>query len=114
MDNLMGKFRASHPEFYQTYFNLREIVDPSTTATQLKGIISENGSATPIKGANVTIVELGVAAVTDSKGEYSIKPINHGKFTVRITKDGYQPFENDEIEIKMGDIRHLDVSLVSI
>ncbi len=113
MDALMGKFRTSKPEFYQTYFNLREIPDPSTTTTTLKGIITDSSNATPIKGAVITVVELAKTATTDSKGEYSIKPIEHGKHTVTIAKDGYQTFEDDEIEIKLGDIRHLDVSLVS-
>ncbi len=113
MDALMGKFRITHPEFYQTYFNLREIVDPSTTTTTLKGTITDSSDATPLKNATITVVELSKTAKTDSSGEYSIKPIEHGKYTVTITKDGYQTFEDDEIEIKMGDIRHLDVGLVS-
>jgi len=113
MDALMGKFRTTHPEFYQTYFNLREIVDPSTTTTTLKGTITDSADATPIKNATVTVVELGKTAQTDSAGKYSIKPIEHGKYTVKIEKDGYQTFEDDEIEIKMGDIGHLDVSLVN-
>jgi hypothetical protein len=113
MDALMGKFRTSHPEFYQTYFNLREVKDTSTTATQLKGVITDSSTGAPIKGATIEVVELAKTAKTDSTGEYFFKPIQFGKFTVKITADGYQPFENDEIEIKMGDIRHLDVSLVS-
>lgn len=113
MDALMGKFRITHPEFYQTYFNLREIVDPSTTTTTLKGTITDSADATPIKNATITVVELSKTAKTDSSGEYSIKPIEHGKYTVKIEKEGYQTFEDDEIEIKMGDIRHLDVSLVN-
>ena len=34
-----------------------------------------------------------------------------GKYTVTVTKEGYQTFEKDEIEVKLGDIRHLNVSL---
>ncbi len=60
----------------------------------------------------ITVVEPGKTAKTDSAGEYSIKPIVHGKFTIKVTKEGYQDFEADEIEIKMGDMRHLDVRLV--
>jgi hypothetical protein len=113
MDNLMGKFRTANPEFYASYFNLREFKDPSTTVTQLKGIVTDKSDDKPIKGAVITIVELAKTAKTDSAGEYSLKPIDHGNFTVRIEKEGYAPFENDEFEIKMGDIKHLDVELVS-
>lgn len=113
MDALSGKFRKSHPEFYQTYQNLREIIDPSTTTTQLKGTITDASTNAPIKGATITVIQLNKTAVTDSSGEYSIKPIEHGKFTVKVEKTGYETYENDEIEIKMGDILDLDVSLVS-
>lgn len=114
MDALMGKFRTSHPEFYQTYFNLREIVDPSTTVTQLKGRVTDAVTGSPVKGAVITIVESGKTAKTDSSGEYTIKPADHGKVTVRVTAQDYAPFENDEIEIKLGDIRHLDEALVKL
>jgi hypothetical protein len=112
MDALMGKFRTTHPEFYRTYFNLREIKDTSTTATQLKGVITDSSTGAPVKGATIEVVELARTAKTGSTGEYFFKPIQFGKFTVKITAEGYQPFENDEIEIKMGDIRHLDVRLL--
>jgi len=114
MDNLMGKFRTSNPEFYETYFNLREVTDASTTTTQLKGIITDKSDDKPIKGVTIAIVTTGETAVTDSKGEYSFKPIIKGRHTVRINKDGYQPYENDELEVKMGDINHLDVSLTGV
>jgi len=112
MDTLMGKFRTTNPEFYQTYFNLREIVDPSSTTTQLKGTITDAADNKPIKNASVEIVQLAKTTKTDSAGEYTFKPVQHGKFTVKITAEGYQPYENEEIVVMMGDIRHLDVSLV--
>lgn len=113
IDNLIKNFRTTHPDFHKTYEAVREIPDPSTTVTQLKGIITDKSNNQPIKGAVITIVELAKTAKTDSAGEYSIKPIDHGKFTVRIEKQGYESFEDDEFEIKMGDIKHLDVSLES-
>jgi hypothetical protein len=69
-----------------------------------------SATVTPIKGATITIVELAKTTKTDAPGKYAFKPVEHGKYTVRITAESYQPFENDEIEVKMGDIRHLDWS----
>lgn len=114
IDNLMKNFRVTNPDFLQTYESVREIHDPSTTTTQLKGIVRDSADNKPVKGAVLTVVELGKTVKTNSKGEYSIKPIVHGKFTIKVTATGYQDFEADEIEIKMGDIRHLDVSLVKM
>ncbi len=113
IDNLIKNFRATEPEFHETYFNLREIPDAPTTNTQLKGTITDSADNQPIKSATVTIVELNKSTTTNSTGKYSFKPVEHGKYTVTVTKEGYQPFENDEIEVKLGDIKHLDVSLVS-
>ena len=113
MDKLIGKFRKSHPEFHEAYFNVRELIDPPTTTTQLKGKVTDSATNAPIKGALITVVQPNKTALTNSSGEYSIKPIEHGTVTVQVVKEGYQPYENDEIEIKMGDVLNLDVSLVS-
>lgn len=114
MDNLMGKFRTSNAEFYESYFNLREVPDPHTTTTQLKGIVTDAANSAPIKDAVITVVEPNKTTKTNSKGEYSFKPIAFGKVTVTVTKENYQPYENDEIQIVLGDITHLDVSLIII
>lgn len=113
LDKLVKNFRVTESDFHDTYFNLREIPDAPTTNTQLKGTITDSADNQPIKGTTVTIVELNKTTKTDSTGKYSFKPVEHGKYTVTVTKEGYQPFENYEIEVKLGDIRHLDVSLVS-
>jgi hypothetical protein len=112
IDNLIKNFRITEPNFHETYFNLREIKDPSKTTTTLKGIITDRADGKPIKNALITIVQLAKTAKTDSTGEYSIKPVEHGKYTVIVTAEGYQTFESDEVEVKLGDIKHLDVSLM--
>jgi hypothetical protein len=113
IDKLIKNFRITESEFYNTYFNLREIPDAPTTFTQLTGIVTDSADAQPIKAATVEIVELAKIAKTNTAGKYAFKPVKHGEYTVKVTKEDYQPFEKDEIEVKMGDIKHLDVSLVS-
>jgi hypothetical protein len=111
IDKLIKNFRLTEPDFHNTYFNLREIHETSTTTTQLKGRIIVQPDGTPIKGAIISIVELEKTTKSDSSGEYLFKPIANGKFKVKITAEGYQSFEDDELEIKLGNINHLDVSL---
>jgi Carboxypeptidase regulatory-like domain len=113
MDSLIGLIRETNPDFADLYENLREIDDPNTTTTQLKGVITNKTDGTPIKGATVTIVETAQTMKTDSSGEYSFKPILNGKYTMRVTKEGFQDFENDEVEVKMGAVNHRDVALVN-
>lgn len=114
IDPLMRNFRATNSDFYNTYQSAREIIDPSTTVTQLKGMIVDAADDKPVKGATVTIVQLGKTAVTNSAGEYSFKPVEHGSFTINAAATGYQTFEKDEFEIKMGEIKYLDVNLLKL
>jgi hypothetical protein len=111
MDTLMGKFRTSHPEFYQTYFNLREIVDPSTTPTQLKGKITDAVTNAPVKNASIAIVELAKSTNSDSSGNYFFKPVEHGKFTVNVTAEGYANFQSTGVEVKLGANTTLNAAL---
>lgn len=113
MDGLMKNFRTSHPDFYNAYLAAREIIDPHTTVTQLKGSVFDTEDK-PLKGAIVTIIELNKSAKTNTKGEYLFKPVEHGKFTVTITKDGYQIYQKEEVELKIGKIAHLHTNLPSI
>ena len=113
LDKLVQTLRTAEPDFHATYFNLREIPDTSTTVTQLKGTITDAATGLPIKGATITIVELGRSAVSNSLGKYHFKPVHHGDYTLKAVKEGYDPFEIDEIQVKMGDIKHLDMSLES-
>lgn len=112
MDGLMKNFRTSHPDFYNAYLAAREILDPHTTVTQLKGSVIDIADEKPIKGAIVTIVELNKSTKTDTKGEYLFKPVEHGKFTLKIEKTGYQSYEKEEVELKTGGIAHHHANLM--
>jgi hypothetical protein len=113
MDKIVPAFRSSHPDFYNTYINLRDIPDPSTTTTQLKGVVTSLSGGTAVKDAIVTVVELGKTAKTNSSGTYHFKPIPNGTYTVLVTAEGFNNFEVDGITVKLGQINHLDVELVS-
>jgi len=111
MDKMMSKFRTTHPDFYETYFNLREIIDPTTTHTQLKGTITDAADGKPLGNATITIVEQSKTASSDPTGKYTIKPAPFGKFTVTVTKPGYTTFQKEDVSIKVGESTVLNVSL---
>lgn len=112
MDKLIANFAATDPDFVKTYENARIIIDAPTTATQLKGTITNAADNAPIKGATVTIVELGKTRTTDTFGKYSFKPVQNGEFTITVTKQGYTDTQTENVEVKLGDIKNLDVSLI--
>jgi hypothetical protein len=113
MDPLIGLLKETNPDFAATYENARKIDYPNTTTTQLKGVVSNQADGTPIKDATVTIVETAQTMKTDSAGEYSFKPLHSGEYTLRVKATGFQDFEADEIDVKLGAVNHLDVELAS-
>lgn len=120
MDKIVVVFRSANPAFVETYENARRIVDPATTTTQLKGKVTDKTTSDPIKTATVTAVrtENGsngetFTAATDANGDYQIKPITHGKYTITITADGYAPLETDNFDIKLGEVNHLNAEMVT-
>ena len=111
MDKLIELHRADHPDFVNTYFETRIIVDPPTRATQLKGKIITQSGGQPIKNASVEIIKNGINALTNLIGEYCINPAPIGKFTIRVKAVGFQDLEIDEIEIKLGEVKKLNLIL---
>jgi len=45
-------------------------------------------------------------------GEAHFKPTLHGINTVTVTATGYNNFEADNVDVKLGEINTLDVELV--
>lgn len=113
MDRLVVNFRTSNPDFVAQYFSNRQIIDPATTTTQLRGKVTNKADGTAIHNAEITIVELSKTANSNSLGNYSIKPAPIGKFTIRVHLAGFTDVEIFDFDIKLGDITTLNVELVS-
>ena len=114
LDKLVMTFKTSNPDFIKTFESNRIIIDPASTATQLKGVITNKSDDNPIKGATITIVELSKTATTNFAGEYSFKPVANGTYTVTVTATGFQNFQTDGVEVKLGVITSLGVELESL
>lgn len=80
----------------------------------LKGKIFEKGNGEPIPFANI-IVESGGSQVggttSDFDGNYTIKPIPAGKFTVKASYVGYKTLQLDGVVINTDKIRFLDLEM---
>lgn len=82
----------------------------------IKGVVSDKDSKTkePIPFANV-IVEQGGAQLlgtsTDFDGIYTLKPLNPGKYTVKVSYVGYQPIQINDVLVTANTITFLDVAL---
>ncbi|HLM00249.1 MAG TPA: carboxypeptidase-like regulatory domain-containing protein [Pyrinomonadaceae bacterium] len=112
MDTVIGMFAATNPDFVATYQSARKILDAPTTTTQLKGKVTNQTDNTPVAGATVTIAETAQTAPTDSDGNYSIKPVPSGTYTITAAKPGFNDFKKTGVEVKLGQVNNLDVELI--
>ena len=118
MDKLVGAFRAAHPDFVATYESTRIIVDPASTATQLKGTVTKASDSSPIFNATITAatpagVVPAVSKTTKSEadGKYRLKPIAPGTYDITITATGFVPFTDEATELKLGEITTIDADM---
>ncbi|MBI5218659.1 MAG: carboxypeptidase-like regulatory domain-containing protein [Bacteroidia bacterium] len=82
----------------------------------LKGKVIDEGTNEPIPFANVTIEENGkvlTGGTTDFDGNYTIKPVTPGKYTVKASYVGYTASQINGCVIKGGVITFQDFKLKS-
>ncbi len=84
----------------------------------IKGIVFDKDSKSkdPVPFANV-IVEQGGAQIlgtaTDIDGNFNLKPLNPGKYTVKATYAGYQAVQVNDVQVTTGKITFLDISMTA-
>lgn len=64
---------------------------PSSPDKEVKGRVT-NVRGEPLAGATVTIKKLGKSGITDENGEFVLKKVPEGTYTVEISYVGYDPF----------------------
>lgn len=112
LDKLLVTLKATKPEFYHAFKAARVIIDPSTTTTQLKGIIVDQDSKLPVAGVHVEVNGEVITRVKSNKaGRFVAKPLVHGTYLVTLTADGYEPCTIPNVAIVMGHINKLDIEL---
>ena len=79
----------------------------SGTVYDDKGAIIDSGAKIEIKDADGGSQRTD----TDAQGSFNFPGLEPGTYTVIVSASGYQPFENDNFELREGDDAHLDVNL---
>ena len=80
----------------------------------LKGTITEFDTGEPVPMANVVIELNGTVvdgAVADFDGEYTIKPIDPGRYTVKVSFIGFATKEISEVLVSSGKITFINAGL---
>jgi hypothetical protein len=81
---------------------------------QIRGTVTDpSGSAVPL--AEISVENNATAAVrttvTNEQGIYTVPQLQPGKYSVRITKEGFKPLVQKEITLQIGDLVTNDVRL---
>jgi hypothetical protein len=113
LDKLSVQFKTAHPQFLKEYKNNRVIIDAPSSATQIKGTVTNGSQQTPVFGAAVELLGKAVTVTTNTRGNYSIKSIEPGNYQVKISKQGYQDFTSPVIEVKQGKATKLNATLTT-
>ena len=82
----------------------------------LKGKVIDEGTSEPIPFANVTVEDNGkvlTGGTTDFDGNFTIKPVTPGKYTVKASYVGYQASQINGVIVKGGVITFQDFKLKS-
>ena len=103
MDKTVVGFKTTNPDFTKTYKTNRIILDPSKTATTLKGTVTNSADNTFVVGATVAIEGTKLNAITNDKGEYEIKLI--------ASASKFKDKRISNIAVKKGQINKQDISL---
>jgi Ca-activated chloride channel homolog len=72
------------------------------TAGGLRGTVSEGSTGKGLPGATVFIMEAGLQDTTDGNGNYAIKGIASGSYTVKASKPGYVAMTRKGVSLGTG------------
>lgn len=82
------------------------LAQPADTATQVvRGTVVDAITSTPIVGATVSVLKGGAVvrgAYTDARGAFAIRRVPLGRYTVRVTAVGREPYRADNVLVSAG------------
>ena len=102
MDKTALLFVSANPEFYSNYRNNRIILDAATTPSQIKGKVLQAANSKPLAGASVQVVGEEVTAISNNAGVFTLKPLQPGTYSLKISKQGFADETINNIVVKLG------------
>ncbi len=110
---VLDKLLSPHNISYYEYENCKIALAKSTRIDEktggVKGIIKDE-AGDPVIGVNVMIKELRIGCASDLKGNYSIRNIRPGEYTLEISCVGFEKY-SQKIRVREGQVIEINVNL---
>ena len=91
------------------------ISNASNVDGSIKGLVTQKANSSPIAGATVTISNpsngFEKLLVVDANGQFNLNSIPVGKYDIKIEKIGFQTSQLKDIQIGIGKVSSLEVSM---
>ncbi|NVN94750.1 MAG: mucoidy inhibitor MuiA family protein [Bacteroidetes bacterium] len=111
--------KTSRPELYKWYLeqNSKQTVTResySLDGSAIKGKVTDKSTKEPIAFANILLMQNGkqfAGTTTDFDGNYLIKPIQPGYYSLKCSYVGYKPMQMNNILINKDKLTFADISI---
>ena len=123
MPDVPGRLRRALSRYVHRSFALLFLLILTCGGTEaraqsatLSGFVTDEADGEPLQGANVVLQQEGASprgAATGQDGSYVISRIDPGRYEVRISFVGYQPFV-DTLDLDADEVRTLNVDLAPV
>lgn len=112
VDNLMGNFQLSNPDFYAQYFNARRIFE-SHRHTTLEGAATNKVTGADLPNVQVLITSStgSFQEMTNVQGKYKKQIEPEINYNVKFIIPGYEPKEFSNINLNRGEHERLNVQM---
>ncbi len=114
IDKLVPRFLGTNADFVSTFAADRSMIKPYSTVTQLRGVVLNSETQKPVRNASIQLVEMGLSIQSSTTGGFLIKPLQKGAYTLNISKPGFVSQVLKEVDVVLGQLNRLQVSLVPV
>ena len=102
------------PRFLPLLLLLAAAVTAQNPYGRITGRVTDSAGAI-VPGAAIRLVQVGTnvpaASTTNNEGNYDLQNLNPGQYRVTVEMQGFKKYERGPIEVRVGDVVALDVSL---
>ncbi|HOP06705.1 MAG TPA: TonB-dependent receptor [candidate division Zixibacteria bacterium] len=111
----MTRYSGSYPLLTAAIIALTLATATGVIAGDLIGTISgrvvDASTRAPLPGASISVIETKLGAVADESGEFTIKRVPVGGYTVRVNSLGYTPLSQPDVIVRSGRITRIEMEL---